>query len=171
MRIPQYIYKIRDYFSNIIILAPFLLIWSFQHFGIYLWKRITLMKKLLIAIMFVMSGLVASAQTTKSSVRIISDQYPFLNSTHSLSTIKRLYNMFPDFMIEKGNRAFQIIWSDWKTENNINYGGATLVSHREGEWDIMDIEYKKMGVKLQVRLDERGRRDVERMFNYKKPKE
>lgn len=121
--------------------------------------------------MFVMSGLVASAQTTKSSVRIISDQYPFLNSTHSLSTIKRLYNMFPDFMIEKGNRAFQIIWSDWKTENNINYGGATLVSHREGEWDIMDIEYKKMGVKLQVRLDERGRRDVERMFNYKKPKE
>ncbi len=129
------------------------------------------MKKLLIALVFVMSSLAASAQLSKSTVQIISKQYPLLNSTHSLSMIKRLYNMFPASMIEKGNRAFQTIWSDWQEENNIQYGGATLVSHREDGWDIMDIEYKDMGVKLHVRLDERGRRELERMFNYKKPKE
>ncbi len=130
------------------------------------------MKKLLIALVFVMSSLVASAQLSKSTVQIVSDKYPFLNyNAYSLSSIKRLYKMFPDVMIEKGNRAFQIIWSDWKEENNIKYGGATLVSHREGEWDIMDIEYKDMGVKLHVRIDERGRRELERMFDYKKPKE
>lgn len=129
------------------------------------------MKKILIALMFVLSTLAVSAQSGKSSVQIISRTYSMFNSTVSLSTIKRLYNMFPDVMIQKGNRAFQKIWSEWQPENNINYGGATLVSHREGDWDIMDIEYKAMDIRLHVRLNEQGRREVERMFNYKKPKE
>ncbi|MBP3425296.1 MAG: hypothetical protein J6K81_01025 [Rikenellaceae bacterium] len=128
------------------------------------------MKKILIALLFALSTLAVSAQSSRSSVQIISRTYSMFNSTVSLSTIKRLYNMFPDSMIEKGNRAFQTIWSNWQPENNINYGGATLVSHREGDWDIMDIEYKDMDVRLHVRLNEQGRREVERMFNYKKPK-
>ena len=129
------------------------------------------MRKLLIALVFVLSTVAVSAQSSKSTVKVMSTQYSWLNSTYQISSSKRLYNMFPDAMIVKGNRAFQKIWSNWQPENNINYGGATLVSHREGEWDIMDIEYKAMGVKLHVRLDERGRREVERMFNYKRPKE
>ena len=129
------------------------------------------MKRIFIALLFALSSLVATAQSSKSSVTIKSDTYSMFNSTFSLSTIKRLYNMFPDVMIQKGNRAFQKIWSEWQPENNINYGGATLVSHREGDWDIMDIEYKDMDIRLHVRLNEQGRREVERMFNYKKPKE
>ena len=130
-------------------------------------KRRT-MRKFFVALFFVLSTLAVSAQGSKSSVQIVSDSYPMLNSTFSLSTIKRLYNMFPAIMIEKGNRAFKTIWSDWKPTNNIKYGGATLVSHREGEWDIMDIEYKDMDVRLHVRLNDQGRREVERMFNYKR---
>jgi hypothetical protein len=128
------------------------------------------MRKLLIALVFVLSTVAVSAQSSKSTVKVMSTQYSWLNSTYQISSIKRLYNMFPDAMIVKGNRAFQKIWSEWQPENNINYGGATLVSHREGDWDIMDIEYKAMDIRLHVRLNEQGRREVERMFNYKKPK-